>query len=98
MALIGSHATVSGGLATGGLSYAASVGAEVIQGFVSNPRGWAAGPGDPAGGTKLCAGAAALSSSLSAVAHPPRAGVCLDTCPLSAAGPDLRADGGVAAM
>jgi deoxyribonuclease-4 len=48
MALIGSHATVTGGLATGGLAYAAEVGAEVIQVFVSNPRGWAAGPGDPA--------------------------------------------------
>jgi deoxyribonuclease-4 len=44
--LIGSHATVTGGLAASGLSYAAAVGAEVIQVFVSNPRGWAAGPGD----------------------------------------------------
>ena len=48
MTLIGSHATVTGGLATGGLAYATEVGAEVIQVFVSNPRGWAAGPGDPA--------------------------------------------------
>jgi deoxyribonuclease-4 len=46
MSLIGSHATVTGGLATGGLGYAEAVGAEVIQVFVSNPRGWAAGPGD----------------------------------------------------
>ena len=46
MALIGAHATVTGGLATGGLAYAAEVGAEAIQVFVSNPRGWAAGPGD----------------------------------------------------
>jgi deoxyribonuclease IV len=46
MGLIGSHATVTGGLATGGLGYAQAVGAEVIQVFVSNPRGWAAGPGD----------------------------------------------------
>jgi deoxyribonuclease IV len=44
--LIGSHATVTGGVATGGLAYAAAVGAEVIQVFVSNPRGWAAAPGD----------------------------------------------------
>lgn len=43
MPLIGSHATVTGGVATGGLSYAAEVGAEVIQVFVSNPRGWAEG-------------------------------------------------------
>jgi deoxyribonuclease-4 len=194
MALIGSHATVSGGLATGGLSYAASVGAEVIQVFVSNPRGWAAGPGDPvedarlressvpvfihatyminlgsgnqevaeksaeavahalrrggeigargvvvhtgsavgwdrpqalrqigeitlplldkladddpdllfepmAGqGQMLCAGAGDLASYLSAVEHHPKAGVCLDTCHLFAAGHDLTADGGVAAM
>jgi deoxyribonuclease-4 len=48
MALIGSHATVTGGLATGGLGYAAEVGAEVIQVFASKPRGWAAGPGDTA--------------------------------------------------
>jgi deoxyribonuclease-4 len=192
--MIGSHATVSGGLATGGLSYAASVGAEVIQVFVSNPRGWAAGPGDPvedarlressvpvfihatyminlgsgnqevaeksaeavahalrrggeigargvvvhtgsavgwdrpqalrqigeitlplldkladddpdllfepmAGqGQMLCAGAGDLASYLSAVEHHPKAGVCLDTCHLFAAGHDLTADGGVAAM
>ena len=37
MPLIGSHATVTGGVATGGLAYAAKVGAEVIQVFVSNP-------------------------------------------------------------
>ena len=48
MPLIGSHATTTGGLATGGLAYAAAVEAEVIQVFVSNPRGWAAGPGDAA--------------------------------------------------
>jgi deoxyribonuclease-4 len=46
--LIGSHATVTGGLATGGLTYAAQAGAEVIQVFVSNPRGWAQSAGDPA--------------------------------------------------
>jgi deoxyribonuclease-4 len=194
MTLIGSHATVSGGLAAGGLSYAAAVGAEVIQVFVSNPRGWAAGPGDPvedarlreaalpvfihatyminlgsgnqevadksaeavahalrrggeigargvvvhtgsavgwdrpqalrqigeitlplldklsdddpdllfepmAGqGQMLCAQAGDLASYLSAVEHHPKAGVCLDTCHLFAAGHDLTADGGVAAM
>jgi deoxyribonuclease-4 len=53
MPLIGSHATVTGGLATGGLAYAAEVGAEVIQVFVSSPRGWAAGPGDAAEDTRL---------------------------------------------
>src|ERR1700744_5058713 len=53
MTLIGSHATVTGGLATGSLAYAAEVGAEVIQVFVSSPRGWAAGPGDPGQDTRL---------------------------------------------
>lgn len=194
MPLIGSHATVTGGLATGGLSYAAAVGAEVIQVFVSNPRGWAAGPGSQAedarlresgipvfihatymvnlgsanlevaaksadavahvlrrggqigargvvvhtgsaaGGDRdralrqlaeltlplldklgdddpgllfepmagqgqmLCARAGDLAGYLDALAFHPKAGVCLDTCHLFAAGHDLAADGGVAAM
>jgi deoxyribonuclease-4 len=203
--LIGSHATITGGVATGGLAYAAAVGAEVIQVFVSNPRGWAAGPGDaaqdallresgvpvyvhatyminlgsgnqevaarsadavahalrrgaeigargvvvhagsaagwtaaagPAGGVTardlalrqigetvlplldklgdddpdllfepmagqgqmLCAAAGDLAEYLSAVEHHPRAGICLDTCHAFAAGHDLTAPGGVAAM
>jgi len=194
MTLIGSHATVTGGLATGALAYAAEVGAEVIQVFVSNPRGWAAGPGDAgedarlresgvpvfihatyminlgsgnqevaaksadalahalrrggeigargvvvhtgsavgwdrpqalrqigeialplldklgdddpdllfepmAGqGQMLCARTGDLASYLSAVEHHPKAGVCLDTCHLFAAGHDLTADYGVAAV
>lgn len=194
MPLIGSHATVTGGLATGGLSYAAAVDAEVIQVFVSNPRGWAAGPGsaaedarlreagipvfvhatyminlgsgnpevaaksadavghalhrggeigargvvvhtgsavgwdpdralrqlgeitlplldkladnDPdllfepmAGqGQMLCARAGDLADYLAALEFHPKAGVCLDTCHLFAAGHDLTADGGVTAM
>jgi deoxyribonuclease-4 len=51
--LIGSHATVTGGVATGALAYASAVGAEVIQVFVSNPRGWSAGPGDPGEDARL---------------------------------------------
>jgi deoxyribonuclease IV len=218
MPLIGSHATVTGGVATGGLAYAAAVGAEVIQVFVSNPRGWAAGPGEAAEdarlrasglpvyvhatyminlgsgnpevaaksadalahalrrggeigargvvvhtgsaagwaaaavgeggageggageggagqagareralrqigeialplldklgdddpdllfepmagqGQMLCARAGDLATYLSAVEHHPKAGVCLDTCHLFAAGHDLTADGGVPAM
>lgn len=43
---IGAHAPVGGGLATGGLRYAAAVRAEAIQVFVTNPRGWAASHGD----------------------------------------------------
>jgi deoxyribonuclease-4 len=196
--LIGSHATVTGGVAAGGLSYAAAVGAEVIQVFVSNPRGWAAGPGDAAEdarlresevpvfvhatyminlgsgnpdvaaksagavahalrrggeigargvvvhtgsaagwvtedareralrqigeialplldklgdddpdllfepmagqGQMLCARAGDLATYLSAVEHHPKAGVCLDTCHMFAAGHDLTADGAVTAM
>jgi deoxyribonuclease-4 len=201
--LIGSHATVTGGVATGGLAYAAEVGAEVIQVFVSNPRGWAAGPGDAgqdarlreseipvfvhatyminlgsgnpevaaksadavahalrrggeigargvvvhtgsaagwaaAGGREgdgreralrqigeialplldklgdddpdllfepmagqgqmLCARAGDLATYLSAVEYHPKAGVCLDTCHMFAAGHDLTAEGGMAAM
>lgn len=46
--LIGAHASVAGGLATGGLAYAAATGAEAIQVFVANPRSWTAPPGDPA--------------------------------------------------
>ena len=198
MPLIGSHATVTGGLATGGLRYAAEVGAEVIQVFVSSPRGWAAGPGDAgqdarlrgsgmpvfvhatylanlgsgnpevagrsadaiayalrrgavigargvvvhagsavgwtgdqareqalrqigeltlplldklgeddpdllfepmAGqGQMLCARTGDVATYLAAVEHHPKAGLCLDTCHLFAAGHDLAAPGGTAAM
>jgi deoxyribonuclease-4 len=44
--LIGAHVPVSG--SPRGLAYAAAVGAEAIQVFAANPRGWAATPGDPA--------------------------------------------------
>jgi deoxyribonuclease IV len=53
--LIGSHATVTGGLATGALAYAAQTSSEVIQVFVSNPRGWAQSAGDPAQDARLLA-------------------------------------------
>ncbi len=47
---IGGHAPVTGagGMAASVLRYAAAVGAEAIQVFVSNPRGWAAACGDAA--------------------------------------------------
>jgi deoxyribonuclease IV len=51
--LIGAHVPIAGGLATGGLAYAAKTGAEVVQVFVSNPRGWARSPGKPAEDTLL---------------------------------------------
>ncbi|MFC5754018.1 deoxyribonuclease IV [Actinomadura rugatobispora] len=50
---IGGHVPVAGGLATGGLKYAAEIGAETIQVFVSNPRGWALPEGKPAEDAKL---------------------------------------------
>ncbi|MGH3389405.1 MAG: TIM barrel protein, partial [Actinomadura sp.] len=50
---IGAHVPIAGGLATGGLKYAAEVGAEAVQVFVSNPRGWALSPGRPEEDTRL---------------------------------------------
>jgi deoxyribonuclease IV len=50
---IGGHAPVAGGLATGGLGYAAKIGAEAIQVFVTNPRGWAQATGKPAEDERL---------------------------------------------
>jgi deoxyribonuclease IV len=44
---IGVHAFAAGGLARRALRYAADVGAEAMQVFVSNPRSWALSPGDP---------------------------------------------------
>ncbi len=47
-------------------------------------------------GQVLCAQAGDLAGYLAAVGHHPKAGVCLDTCHLFAAGHDLTAPGGVA--
>ncbi|MCW2667561.1 MAG: endonuclease [Frankiales bacterium] len=44
---MGSHVPVGGGLVKG-LAYAKEIGAGAVQVFVSNPRGWALSPGDPA--------------------------------------------------
>ena len=43
---VGSHVPVSGGLSKG-LAYAREIGAQAVQVFVSNPRGWAPSAGDP---------------------------------------------------
>ncbi len=43
---MGAHVPVSGGLAKG-LAYADEIGAQAVQVFVSNPRGWAPSAGDP---------------------------------------------------
>ncbi|GAB3674287.1 deoxyribonuclease IV [Actinocorallia lasiicapitis] len=50
---IGAHVPVAGGLGTGGLKYAAEIGAEAVQVFVANPRGWAQPAGKPAEDAKL---------------------------------------------
>ena len=43
---VGAHVPVGGGLVKA-LAYAREIGAEAVQIFVSNPRGWAPSPGDP---------------------------------------------------
>ena len=45
---IGSHTTAAGGLAKAALPYADAAGSEAVQVYVSNSRGWALPPGDPA--------------------------------------------------
>ncbi|MFF5501782.1 deoxyribonuclease IV [Streptomyces roseolus] len=45
---VGGHVPVAGGLATTGLGYARELGAETVQVFVANPRGWATPVGNPA--------------------------------------------------
>ncbi|MGH8870059.1 MAG: deoxyribonuclease IV [Actinomycetes bacterium] len=57
--LVGAHVPTSGGLARRGLRYAADVGAEAVQVFVSNPRGWAQAAGDPREDAAFRAGCAA---------------------------------------
>ncbi|MFF3563096.1 deoxyribonuclease IV [Streptomyces sp. NPDC002574] len=44
---VGAHVPVAGGLAATGLAAAARLGAEAVQVFVANPRGWATPAGDP---------------------------------------------------
>jgi deoxyribonuclease-4 len=48
IALVGAHVSVSGGLARS-LPYAARIGAEVVQVWLSSPRAWAPWPADPDG-------------------------------------------------
>ena len=48
MRQIGSHTKTAGGLARAALPYADAAGSEAIQVYVSNSRGWALPPGDPA--------------------------------------------------
>jgi deoxyribonuclease-4 len=51
----------AGGLARTGLPYVDASGAKVAQVFVSNPRGWALSPGDPAQDESFTAGCAERS-------------------------------------
>ncbi|MFE0422702.1 deoxyribonuclease IV [Streptomyces sp. NPDC058953] len=44
---VGGHVPVAGGLATTGLGTAREIGAETVQVFVANPRGWATPAGRP---------------------------------------------------
>jgi len=55
---VGVHVPVAGGLAAGGLAYARDVGAEAVQVFLSNPRGWARSAGDPKQDDEFRAGCA----------------------------------------
>jgi deoxyribonuclease IV len=55
---VGVHVPVAGGLANTGLAYARDVGAEAIQVFLSNPRGWALSAGDPKQDDEFRAGCA----------------------------------------
>ena len=47
--LVGAHVSVAGGLVRGTLARADTIGAEVVQVFVANPRGWAEPAPDPDG-------------------------------------------------
>ncbi|MGW0774329.1 deoxyribonuclease IV [Streptomyces sp. NPDC002835] len=66
---VGGHVPVAGGLATTGLAYARELGAEAVQVFVANPRGWATPKGNPAQDEKFRTECAA--ESLSAWVHAP---------------------------
>jgi deoxyribonuclease IV len=66
---VGLHVPVAGGLATGSLAYARDVGAEAVQVFLSNPRGWARSAGDPKQDDEFRAGC--LAAKIPAFVHAP---------------------------
>lgn len=66
---VGSHVHVAGGLARTGLGNAQTLGAEAVQVFVANPRGWATPPGDPRQDEEFRAGCA--ERRLRAFVHAP---------------------------
>jgi deoxyribonuclease-4 len=55
---VGSHTPTSGGLARAALPYVDAAGSEAVQVYVSNSRGWALPPGDPAQDVAFAAGCA----------------------------------------
>jgi len=55
---VGAHAPTAGGLATAALPYVDAAGAEAVQVFVGNPRGWALSAGDPVEDERFAAGCA----------------------------------------
>jgi deoxyribonuclease IV len=58
IARIGAHVPVAGGLARASLPYIDATGADVVQVYVSNPRGWALSTGDSAQDEAFRAGCA----------------------------------------
>lgn len=66
---VGGHVPVAGGLARTGLAHARAMGAEALQVFVANPRGWAAPTGDPGQDEEFRA--ACAEASLPAYVHAP---------------------------
>jgi deoxyribonuclease-4 len=66
---VGAHIFVAGGLARTGLTYAREIGAEAIQVFVSNPRGWRQSAGDAAQDSAFVEGCAA--SKMTSYVHAP---------------------------
>ena len=66
---VGVHVPVAGGLASGGLSYARDIGAEAVQVFLSNPRGWALSAGDARQDDEFRSGC--VSAKIPAFVHAP---------------------------
>lgn len=66
---VGGHVPVAGGLARVGLAWARDIGAETVQVFVANPRGWATPAGNPAQDEQFRTECAA--EGLSAYIHAP---------------------------
>ncbi|MFE1750810.1 deoxyribonuclease IV [Streptomyces anandii] len=66
---VGGHVPVAGGLHKVGLAYARELGAETVQVFVANPRGWATPAGNPRQDEAFRA--ACAEESLPAYVHAP---------------------------